>query len=363
MKKVLFLINASSGLYDFRNELVEELLKKYEVVASVPDDRKKRELEEEGVKVIHTPINRRGVNPKEDLKLYRAYKKLMQEEKPDLVLTYTIKPTIYGGYAASKCGVPYISTITGLGSAFERTGLFKRMIVAMYTMAFRKVSCVFFQNETNKKIFEECGIIKNHKTKMVSGSGVNLKAHPFTEYPAETDGTLFLYMGRNMKEKGTDELLQAAYHFKDRQDVRFLLLGYSEEDYKDVLTDYESKGILSTHDFVPDVNEYVARASAVVLPSYHEGMSNVLQEASAMGRPVIASNIPGCREIFEEGVTGFGCEPGSAESLIAAMERFLALPREERAIMGQRAHDKVEREFNRENVVQAYVEEIQQTVL
>ena len=363
MKKIVFLINASSGLYDFRNELVEELLKKYEVVASVPDDRKTKELEAEGVKVIHTPINRRGVNPKEDLKLYHAYRKLIREERPDLVLTYTIKPTIYGGYAAAKCEVPYISTITGLGSAFERTGLFKKMIVAMYKVAFKKVSCVFFQNETNRRIFEECGIITNQKTKMVSGSGVNLEAHPFTDYPEETDGTLFLYMGRNMKEKGTDELLQAAYHYRDRQDVHFLLLGYSEEDYKDVLADYESKGILSTHDFVSNVNEYVARASAVVLPSYHEGMSNVLQEASAMGRPVIATNIPGCREIFEEGVTGFGCEPGSAESLIGAMDRFLALSREERITMGRRAHEKVKREFNRENVVQAYVEEIQKTML
>lgn len=363
MKKILFLINASSGLYDFRNELVVELLKKYEVVASVPDEKKVKELEAEGVKVVHTDINRRGVNPKEDIKLYKTYRKLIKEENPDLVLTYTIKPTIYGGYAAKRSGVPYMSTITGLGSAFQKTGLFKKMIVTMYKVAFGKVSCVFFQNETNRDIFEENGLIRGKKTKMVAGSGVNLKAHPLCEYPDEKDGILILYMGRNMKEKGTDELLEAAYHYKDRPDVKFLLLGYSEDDYQEILKEYESKGIITTHDFVSDVNSYIEQCSAVILPSYHEGMSNVLQEASAMGRPVIASNIPGCREIFDEGITGFGAEAKSAGSLIEAIDKFLALSHDERREMGLRAHEKVAKEFDRAGVVAAYVEEIEKIVI
>ena len=131
MKKVLILANSSSGLYDFRNDLVSTLLTEYEVVASLPDDMKTRPLSDEGVRIIHTDINRRGVNPKEDYKLYREYKNLIKTEKPDVILTYTIKPNIYGGYAARKLRVPYISTITGLGSAFQKEGIFKKMIVTM----------------------------------------------------------------------------------------------------------------------------------------------------------------------------------------------------------------------------------------
>lgn len=356
MKKILILANSSGGLYDFRNELVQRLLVKYKVTVSLPDEVRTKELAEEGCRVIHTPINRRGVNPAEDLKLLLAYRKLMKEEKPDLVLTYTIKPNIYGGLCCRMRHIPYMETVTGLGSTFQKKGLFLKMITAMYRMGLKKAECIFFQNRENKEIFDTYHI-RGRKAKLVSGSGVNLNRHCFEPYE-EGDKVIFLYVGRMMREKGIEELLEAARQLSGEK-TEFQLLGYPDEDYQDRLDACERDGCIRQLGFDPDVHEYIKKASALVLPTYHEGMSNVLMEASATGRPVIATNISGCREIFEEGVTGFGCEPGNSASLIQALNRFLKLSGEERALMGQAARKKMEREFDREKVADAYMEEIE----
>lgn len=356
MKKILILANSSGGLYDFRNELVLKLLKEYQVAASLPDEVRNKELTEEGCRVVHTPINRRGVNPAEDLKLLKSYRNLLKQEKPDLVLTYTIKPNIYGGFCCRLMKIPYIVTVTGLGSTFQKQGLLLKMIVAMYRMGLKKASCVFFQNEENRKIFEKYRI-KGQKSILVKGSGVNLKRHTFEPYP-EDDEVRFLFVGRMMKEKGIEELLEAAKVLHEPK-VKFELLGYCDEDYQDKLDQYEKEGYIRQLGFDPDVHKYIRRASALVLPTYHEGMSNVLMEASATGRPVIATNISGCKEVFEEGVTGFGCRPGSSDDLIRALRRFLRLSPEERAEMGKNARIKMEREFDREKVAEDYYKEIQ----
>lgn len=366
MTKILILANSSAGLYDFRNELIIELLKNYEVAASLPDEVMVKELTDEGVRVIHTDINRRGVNPKEDMGLLRSYMRLLKKERPDLILTYTIKPNIYGGYCASRLKIPYISTITGLGSTFQKEGLLKKLIVFMYKVSLKNSECVFFQNKENIRIFDECGI-KGRSGRLVMGSGVNLSRHVFEEYPAD-DEIKLLYIGRTMKEKGTDELLEAAEYFaKQGKDsgVRpvFGLLGYMDGDYTQKLTEYEEKGYIRQLGFDTDVHKYIKASHAVLLPTYHEGMSNVLQEAAATGRPVIASNIAGCREIFDDNVTGIAIEPKSTESLIAGINRFLSLSAGERAEMGRKARQKVESEFDRKKVVAAYIEEAEKALL
>ena len=387
MKKILILANASSGLYDFRNDLVKELTKEYEVVASLPDEVKTKELIDEGVRVVKTEINRRGVNPKEDLGLYKSYRKLIREEKPDIILTYTIKPNIYGCFAARMAGVPYICTITGLGSAFQKSGIFKKMIVTMYKVALKKAKCVFFQNSENMRIFEECGILSadaadaeavggtkdagtesvaaeavgGTKIRLVNGSGVDLEAHQILEYPSEEDGIQILYMGRNMKEKGTDELLECAKRFAGSK-VSFKLLGYSDDDYDEIIKDYEEKGYITTHPFDTDVNKHLKECSAVILPTYHEGMSNVLQEAAAVGRVVIASDIPGCRETFEDGVTGFAAQPKDVESLVEAVKKCISLTRAQRVAMGLAGRVKMEREFDRKVITKAYLDQIKSSI-
>lgn len=359
MGTILILTNSSGGLYDFRNELLLGLLNKHRVIISLPDDTKGKELREEGCEIITTPINRRGVNPGEDGKLFLAYRKLLKQVKPDLVITYTIKPNIYGGFACRLLRIPYISTITGLGGAFDRKGLFLKMIVCMYRTGLRKAECIFFQNKENKGIFDGFRI-RGKKERLVNGSGVNLERHVFEEYP-KVGKTVFLFVGRVMKERGILEFLEAAVRLH-RDDVEFAILGYCDEDYQELLNEYEEKGIISQWGFHTEVHPFLTRAEAVVVASFHEGMSNALIEAAATGRPVIASDISGCREAFEEGVTGFGFTPGNADDLIGAMEKFLALSRQERARMGKAAREKMEREFDRKQVIRAYLEEVDRIV-
>lgn len=355
MKKVLVLTNSSGGLYDFRGEFMEALCEKYEVWVSMPDDVKEREITALGCRIIRTPINRRGVNPLEDLKLYRAYVKIMKEIKPDLVVTYTIKPNIYGGFAAGMRRIPYIATITGLGGAFDRTGPLLKLIVGMYRTGLKRASCVFFQNEENRGIFQDMGITAK-RTRMVMGSGVSLEKHRYEPYPAGEE-THFLFVGRVMKERGILEYIEAARRLHSSR-IFFDIMGYCDEDYQELLDDLEEEGVIRQVGFQTQVHEYLAAADAIVVASFHEGMSNALIEGAATGRPVIASNISGCREAFEEGVTGFGFTPGKPVELIDAMEKFLSLSTEERAAMGRRGREKMEKEFDRKLVTAAYMDEV-----
>ena len=355
MGRVLILTNSSGGLYDFRNEFVEALLAEHQVFISLPDVVKVKELLAEGAKVIHTPIHRRGMNPLEDLKLCRSYRGIMKVFQPDLVITYTIKPNIYGGFQAARLGIPYISTITGLGGAFDKTGLFLQLIIRMYRMGLKKAACVFFQNEENRNIFRKFGI-KGKKDRLVMGSGVNLKRHCYEPYPKGKE-THLLFVGRVMKERGILEFVNAAEKLHSEK-VFFDILGACDEDYQDMLDELENKGIIRQLGFHTEVHPYLTKASAIVVASFHEGMSNTLIEAAATGRPVIASNISGCMEAFEEGRTGFGFTPGKPEELIAAMEKFLELPYEKRSEMGQAGRRKMEEEFDRELVTAAYMEEV-----
>lgn len=357
MLKVLILINSSGGLYDFRNEFVKALTAKYEVYVSMPDDVKEKELKAEGCKIIKTAINRRGINPLEDLKLYRTYVTIMKEIQPDLVVTYTIKPNIYGGYAAGRLKIPYIATITGLGGAFDRTGLLLKLVVTMYRAGLKKAACVFFQNEENRGIFQNMGIM-GKKSRMVMGSGVNLERHRYEEYP-QSDETQFLFVGRVMKERGILEYIEAAKRLHSGR-VFFDIMGYCDEDYQELLDTLEKEGVIRQIGFHTEVHEYLAAASAIVVASFHEGMSNALIEGAATGRPVIASRISGCKEAFEEGVTGFGFTPGRPEELIDAMEKFLSLSTEERARMGRCGREKMEREFDRNMVTDEYMDEVSQ---
>lgn len=357
MGRILVLTNSSGGLYDFRNEFMQAMLAEHEVYVSMPDDVKEKELAAEGCRIIKTAINRRGVNPVEDLKLYRAYGGLMKRIHPDLVVTYTIKPNIYGGFAAARRRIPYIATITGLGGAFDRTGLFLKVIVAMYRAGLKRAACVFFQNEENRGIFQRFGITAK-KTRMVMGSGVSLERHRYEPYP-DSEETHFLFVGRVMKERGILEYIEAAKKLHSDK-IFFEIMGYCDEDYQDMLDELEREGVVRQIGFHTEVHPYLSAASAIVVASFHEGMSNALIEAAATGRPVIASNISGCLEAFEEGKTGFGFTPGHAEELIGAMQKFLSLSVVERAEMGRKGREKMEREFDRKFITGEYMDEVRQ---
>lgn len=357
-KKILILANSANGLYGFRNELLLRLLEQYEVHVSLPDAENVPQLAEEGCIIHHTFLDRRGMNPLKDFSLLKAYWSMLKKLRPEAVLTYTIKPNIYGGLCCRLIRVPYIVNITGLGSAFENGGILQRVVVFLYKIALKNASCVFFQNQQNKVIFEQQKIV-GKKARLVPGSGVNLDKHRYEEYPTEEEAVSFVYAGRIMKEKGIEELLYAAKRIKEKYPfARFQLIGDFEDDYKETIEQYVREDILCLTSFQKDIHPFYKESSAVLMPSYHEGMSNVILEASATGRPVLASNIAGCKEGFDDGVTGFGFEARSGEACYDAIDKFMKLSREERMQMGKKAREKMEREFDRELVIQAYVEEI-----
>lgn len=357
-KRILLLANNDVGLYRFRKDLIEALLNDgHEVCISLPYGDFIQELEKLGCKFIDTPIDRRGMNPIRDFGLFRKYLKLIKNQKPDLVITYTIKPNIYGGIACRMSKVPYAVNITGLGSAIENGGLLKKFVLALYKPVLKKAKVIFFENSGNRDTLAAEGIVPAGKDVVLNGAGVNLDDYPSQPYPAP-EPINFLFVGRVMHEKGVDELFEAAGRMKQKfkDSVAFHIVGSFEESYKAIMDELEAAGTVKYHGYQSDMKSFYAMAHCVVLPSYHEGMSNVLLEAAASGRPLITSDIPGCREAVEDGVSGFLCQAKDADSLYTAMERFVGLSYEERAGMGACGRKLMAERFDKRIVVSKTVE-------
>lgn len=374
-QSILILSNSDSGLCDFRKELLSELVSQgYRVLVSVPDTGYVERIRSLGCECIETALDRRGMNPVKDMKLLLFYLKLIRKYRPGAVLTYTIKPNIYGGLAARITGTPYLVNITGLGTTLEKEGPLQKMIVLMYRTALKKASCVFFQNRVNHDFMKEKGCVTG-KTRIISGSGVNLQEHGYEAYPEtgaeqkDAGGQIrFLSIMRLMKSKGIEELFAAAEAIHDQfPHVVFQLLGAYEEEsrsqYEPVVKKLEKCGALEYYGYRDDVPDFLKNCHAVVHPSYHEGMSNVLLEAAATGRPVLASNVEGCRNTFQNGISGIAFEVKSADSLKEALERFLTFSHEQRSEMGKQGRKFVEANFDRRLVVKAYLEELQSVIL
>ena len=382
MKKILILSNSASGLYEFRIELIQHLLGGNELYISLPEedsDRYMRAFADKGCHVIHTPFERRGMNPLKDYELLKTYKRLMAEIGPDAVLTYTIKPNIYGGMAAKSLNIPYITNITGLGTAILSGGTLGNILLKLYAYATSKACCIFFQNSSNMEFMKSHGVRGTGNIRLLPGSGVNLEAHPYADYPPEDNGIEILSVMRIMKDKGIEELLEAADRLGsdpafapsgadtsggDRvRRIHFSIAGSYEEEtrslYEPKIQALEQKGILNFVGFVDDMNPLYAKSHVIVHPSYHEGLSNVCLEAASCGRPVITTDIPGCRETVDtEQPSGLLCQPRSTESLIQSLKKMLALTHSEREAMGRAGRTHVGREFDRNLVIKAYKEEL-----
>lgn len=324
--KILVLANFGLGLYKFRKELLQELIfQGHELVVSLPNDDYVPLLENIGCTYIETKLDRRGTNPIADLKLLSSYVKLIKKIKPDVVLTYTIKPNVYGGIACRIMNTPYLPNVTGLGTAVEGKGLMQKLTLGLYRTGFKDAKCVFFQNESNRQYFIEKKIVKKN-TKVLPGSGVNLEQHIFEDYPEDNGKIRFLYIGRIMKAKGINELLAAAKKIKKiRENVEFHIVGFCEEDYLGQLNELNELGIIHYHGQQDDVHKFIKKSHAIILPSYHEGTSNVLLESASTGRPVLASNVSGCMETFDEGVSGFGFRVKNVEELVDTINKFIEL--------------------------------------
>lgn len=353
MKKILILVNDVTTVLQFRSELIGALVAEgYEVLVSVPKSERISEIEALGAKVVETEVARHGKNPLQDLQLLKNYKKLLKSINPDIVLTFTIKPNVYGGMACGRLKIPYVSNITGLGVVGEG-GLMQKLTLWLYKQGLKKAKCVFFQNQANEAFFKEKKVVLD-KTELLPGSGVNVERFSFMEYL--NDETInIVFVGRIIKDKGVFELAQAAEKLKEQDNLRFTIVGDVEYGSENPFVGVPNVKCVGFH---KDVKPYLATAHAIILPSYHEGMANVLLEAAACGRPILASNIPGCQETFDEGKTGFGFESKSTASLCEAIEKFLALSCEQKRDMGRAGRKKVEEQFNRQIVVDKYLKQI-----
>lgn len=356
-KKVLILANNDSGLLSFRKEVISSLVENgFKVTVSVPNGKQIDKIRELGCNVIITDIDRRGTNILSDLRLLKHYINLLEKEKPDVVLTYTIKPNIYGGLACQIKKVPYIVNITGLGTAVENKGLLQRFTIALYKLALRKVNTVFFQNTYNRDFFYNHSI-KIASAKLIPGSGVNLTHHVYQPYPFEGEKVRFIFISRIMRQKGVEDFFACAKEFHPQ--AEFHILGDCEEDYKDELSDLQEKGLVIYHGKQLDVRPFIKLSHCLIHPTFYpEGMSNVILESASAGRPVIATRRPGCLEAVDDGSTGFLFPERDRSKLFECVERFLNLSNEKRQEMGSKARAKMEREFDRKIVVDAYLEAI-----
>ena len=359
--KVLILANNIGGLISFRKEIVEAILKTgHEVTISAPYDNRMKELEAIGAKCVGIEITRRSTNPIKDFFLIINYIRLVKKENPNIVLSYTIKPNVYGGIACRINYIPQIVNITGLGTAVENPSFLQKFIFLLYRIGLKKVKKVFFQNLENKKFCEnhhltpDCG-------SLIPGSGVNLTRFIVEDYPIG-DKIKLLFISRIMKSKGIEQYIDAAIAIRKKYpNTEFHILGFCEDTYEKKLTDLNNKGIVIYHGLQNDVRPFIKNAHCLIHPSFYtEGMSNVLLESCATGRPVITTNRAGCREIVDNGITGFLVEPQNSQDLIEKLLKFIALPWEQKRDMGLAARKKVEQEFDRNIVVRAYLDAIEE---
>lgn len=349
--KIMILANNDVGLYQFRKELIEELRKENEVIISLPYGDFIESLKKMGCKFIDTPVDRRGINPFTDLNLFRNYRELLKNEKPALVITYTIKPNVYGGFACRLAKIPYAVNITGLGTAFENGGLLKKIVTVMNKAACKKAKVVFFENEGDRQIFIREKIVKEEQTHRLNGAGVNIEKYQVVDYP-QGNKFKFLFMGRVMAEKGIDELFEAMRKIiSDGISCELDVLGGYEENYKDKIEKYESEGWLHYHGYQKDVRPFIEACHCFVLPSWHEGMANTNLESAATGRPIITSNIHGCKEAVVDGKTGFLANRKDAEDLYKVMKKMTQLSYEERQVMGLAGREHMEKVFDKKKVV------------
>ncbi len=359
MKKVVILSNHHSYTYNFRKEIIQRLIDEgYKVYVVLPYGEKVELLKEMGCEFIDLPLDRRGMNPLTDLKLLMSYNRIIKSIKPDVVLSYTIKPNLYGGLVCRRLKIPYIANVTGLGSAFEDKSLMKKFILALYMVAFKKINCIFFQNEENKNLFEKEKIALG-KHKLIPGSGVNIDYFKYLDYPKD-DIVEFCFISRIMKEKGIEEYIEVAKYIRNKYpNTKFHVLGFCEEGYESTLKELQERGIIEYHGMQNDIRKFHSKSHCTIHPTYYpEGMSNVLLESAACGRPIITTDRTGCREIVDNGVNGFIVNEQDSKDLIEKVEKFLKLDYEEKKSMGIAGRKKVEKEFNREIVVESYIKEI-----
>ena len=358
---VLLTVNTTWNVWNFRRPLVDALLESgHRVTILAPRDAAVASLELLGCNFEHLEMNGGGLNPLELPRLAGQFKSCFERDRPDIILSYTIKNNLVGALVAKRLGIPFIPNVTGLGTAFLSGKWLARLTKWLYRFAFKGLPVVFFQNPDDRELFVEGGLTKPGQAQLLPGSGVDLDR--FSPAPPQTSpSTVFLMVARLLRDKGVEEYVEAARLVRrTHPDVTFQLLGPLDDSNrsaidKATLDDWVAEGVIDYLAEVHDVRPYVSASSCVVLPSYREGAPRTLIEAAAMARPVIATRVAGCTAVVDENGTGLLCDAKSAESLADAAQRFLALSPEAQANMGGAGREKMVREYDQAIVVRAYL--------
>lgn len=358
---ILITVNASWNVWNFRRPVLSALLNQgYRVTVLAPEDQFRSEIEQFGCRFIPLKMDQKGLNPVRDLALLSRFKSTFARERPDVILSYTIKNNIYGALAARSLGIPFIPNITGLGTAFLSGGLLQSVTEVLYRTAFSSLPVVFFQNEDDQELFLKRGFVKPGQARLLPGSGIDLDHFGQAAYPTADSPTTFLLIGRLLRDKGILEYVEAARMVKARSpETRFQLLGAAGTQNRSAFSLDQATSWKQSHGVEylgtsPDVRQHIGDAHCVVLPSYREGAPRTLMEAAAMGRPLIATDVPGCRALVDSGRTGLLCTPRDARSLANTCFGFLALPHDTRIAMGAAGRIKMEREYDQILVADAY---------
>ena len=368
--KVIIIINAAWNLVNFRSGLIRALVAEgHEVVAVAPYDSYAPRLDALGCRYVPLTMANQGMNPVQDARLMWRFIKLFRAEKPDVFLGYTVKPNVYGSLAANLVGVPVVNNITGLGAVFIRESWITRLVCILYRLALRRSNKVFFQNGDDRSLFIEKGMVEPGISALLPGSGVDLQKFSYVPSVFGKYGTKrfrFLLIARMLRDKGVAEYVEAAKLIREQYPyVECCLLGFVDVENPEAISGSEidvwvAQGHVRYLGVRDDVRREIVEADCVVLPSYREGTPKTLLEAAAIGRPLIATDVPGCREVVENGKNGFLCQVHNAHSLARHMRKMLLLSEDERQIMGLNGRKKMEREFNEQFVIKRYISVLDQ---
>lgn len=356
--KYLFLSNSIGGLKSFRTEIIEKILRQGDAVhICSPLEISADFFESKGCIIHPIKLARHGINPFSEFGLINEYTSIIKSISPDIIFSYTIKPNIYGSIAAKLCKVPIIASVTGLGSAIENGGWLSKISCILIRYGMKSTDHVFFQNKESMLFFKNNNIALRSQS-LVAGSGVNLERFQLYPYPEEDNGIHFLYTGRILKEKGVGLFLEAAKIIKQAfPNTFFHIVGIRDDiEYSAKVEEYAEKNIIIFHGPQNDVIPFIRQSHCQIHPTYYpEGMSNVLLESAACGRPAITTDKSGCKEIVEDNRTGFLVKQNDLQSLVDALKRFLSLPYNVKKEMGLNAHKKVVNEFDRNDVITEYL--------
>lgn len=363
-RTVVVCSNYAWTIYNFRMSLIRRLKAEgYKVVVLTEFDGYENQIGLEVDNIEPLFISRKGVNPFVDFFTIADFVRYFLRLKPDMFLAFSIKPVIYGSIAAKIFKIPSIVMITGLGTAFISDNWITKVVKRLYRFALSSVSVIFFQNVDDRTVFVDQKLVNEKVCRYTPGSGVDINKFSYSILP-NTAEISFLLIARMLWDKGIGEFVEAARTVKLKYpNTRFQLLGplgvQNRTSIKNTeMKAWENEGIIEYLGETDDVTSYIEKACCVVLPSYREGTSRVLLEAAAMGRPLIATDVPGCREVVEDGVTGLLCKPRDYVDLSQKIELMLKLPYETRHVMGTKGRDKIENEFRQEIVCDLYIDAI-----